>query len=127
MHVGDIVTIWGKAGLWVLIRPAESAVPPGTRVLCREVRRNVEFIAGQGDLSLVARPELTPGMALDFNGRRITVAQIEGDNIKIATSAKSNRVPLPHGGHVAFGEGQATVPLAALVAQNWRTLIAEGD
>jgi hypothetical protein len=120
-QIADIVKITGHGGIWTVIEPALSAAPPGRRWRCRQDDPGslpTDRIAGDGDLELLLRPTLSPGMQLRYIEQMVTVVADEGERVKVSIPAKERRVPLSSGGHAAFGEGTASVPKGALVSDN---------
>jgi hypothetical protein len=83
---GDIVTVFGQSGRWAVLGPALSDIPPERRWHCRRESppRFPEFrTVGDGDLSVITSPAITPGMSLRWWGAPCTVVAVHGDVIRI--------------------------------------------
>jgi hypothetical protein len=120
---GDIVTVRNKPqGYWTVLEFTSSFQ---WRVLHDYGHRGgaVRFDASPGDVELLLRPVLSPGLELRLNDKRVTVIETFGNKVKVEIAAEDRREPLPGGGHVAFGIGQAVIGKGELISENASQLL----
>jgi len=122
---GDIVTIGTREsyGFWTVLHFAGFG-----QWRCRyhygaRGAGAVDFTSA--DLSLLLRPALNIGDTLKLNGKTVTVIEFFGDTVKVEIAAEDRREPLPWGGHVAFGVGQAVIGRGELVSENVSQLLRD--
>jgi hypothetical protein len=114
---GDIVRVERQAGLWVVIGPAFDQMPPGYRWRVRQ--RDVGHTVGIDDMTLVERPEFTPGEIVKYFGYDVQVIADNGDTVRLARrylrpanldreQGRFTRMPTVATGEFEVGKGELT-------------------
>jgi hypothetical protein len=116
MKVGDIVTMKGQRGLWVIRGQDEGSLPKKrwhAMQQCGELFTNHD--AGSGDVTTVASPAIAVGDWLKYRGRDARVLAVSPDAIRVTYD---ERHEVSGGGFVRFQNCEADVPRHQLVLEN---------
>jgi hypothetical protein len=121
MQIGDVVSVRGRPGNWVVIEPDTGALP----VLRWRVRqRNMQgaytaHVAGEGDLALVTRPLFDAGQKVRYRGLDAVVVSDDGATVRVRYDETSF---LRGGGRIVHLGSEADAHRANLVIENLSTL-----
>jgi len=130
--VGDIVTVTGQPGRWVVSGPSTD-LPPGRRWRCISRRpdgRETARVVGDGDMTLVqAAPVFEPARRLRHWAEEVEVLDDLGDRVRVAVPARrkpAGTSPIT-GAPVYLGipASASDVSKPALVLDNLSTLLQE--
>lgn len=121
-HIGDIVSVRRRPGIWTCIAPAPSSPPFGQ---CWRVRRGQgdklpeDMTVGDGDLTPLVRPTITPGMTLSYaDYEELTVLSQADCKVILQLSERDRRQAVPGSGTVNFGVSKIVVGRGEIVSAN---------
>ena len=124
IEVGNIVTVNGQPGLWVVARAAPGEHPPRTRwrVWIERDGRRFERLVGIGDLVVMRRPTFVNGENISHDGIAAEVIADGGDDVVLNLPSRSHR----HRGanvNLHLTAGRIVVGKADLVLENLKLLL----
>ena len=119
--IGDIVAVKKHRGLWV-VRAQDAGSLPKRRWDVMQERNDsaTSHVAGEGDMTLVSRPEISVGDWFQHQGHDSRVLAVSAEAIRVTYSQRSE---VAGGGFIKHNDCEATVPRAALVSENLREFL----
>lgn len=122
VDIGDICAVRRRRGLWVACELDAGSLPVQRWHVLKETAdgSTTSCIAGPGDLTVVASPEINIGDWLTYRGRDSRVLAVTDESIRVSYDERNE---VPGGGFIRHTECEADVPRASLVLENIRAFI----
>jgi hypothetical protein len=127
MRPGDIVSISKRPGSWALRELDKGSLPTRRWCVARNARSRtgfVAFVAGEGDITVIASPEFSAGQKVQYRCRPAEVVQDRADE-GFVTVRYDYRMEVNGGGFIKFERREVDVPRDAIVLENMRLALRE--